>query len=100
AGNETITSTELFVVAFDDSDTPSGGHSNLIHLYGDSIDGYTGIIKLDLDSPDKRGYEYSLSADGGISWSRWQPYTNFVSAKLPTNDISRLNIQLKFRKNG
>ncbi|OUS78667.1 hypothetical protein B1748_00900 [Paenibacillus sp. MY03] len=100
AGNMTITSTGLFALAMDNSEIPSGGKSNLIHLYGDSNDGYTGIIKLDLDSPDKRGYEYSISADGGTIWSRWQPYTNFVSVELPTDNTTLLKIQLKFRKNG
>lgn len=101
AGNGGTYSTGLFAISRSDTSLPpSAGESSLIHLYGDATDGFTGIIRLDLETPDKRGYEYSISADGGTSWSRWQPYTNFVSTALPTNVVERLNIQVKFRKSG
>ncbi|OBR68098.1 hypothetical protein A7K91_07740 [Paenibacillus oryzae] len=100
AGNQTVASTELFSISLADSSTPSGGSANLIYMYGDETDGYTGIINLNLDTPDKKGYEYSLSTNGGQNWSKWQPYTNFISTKLPSSVIALLDMKIKYRVNG
>lgn len=101
AGNEIVVGTDVFRISKPAIKAPpSSGESHLLYTYYSGADEYTAIIKLDLDSVDKRGYAYSLSPDGGDSWSRWKPYTNFVSVKVPTDDPSQLNIQVKYRVNG
>ncbi|MNF10749.1 hypothetical protein D3C80_2117930 [compost metagenome] len=57
AGNQSVASTGLFSISLADPSTPSGGAANLIYMYGDETDGFTGIINLNLDTPDKKGYE-------------------------------------------
>ncbi len=76
---------------------PAPIRSNLIYLYGDQTEGYTAVIKVDIDSVDKEGYEYSVSSDGGESWLKWKPYTNFVAVKVPTKNAADLKIQFKVR---
>ena len=76
---------------------PAPGSSDLIYVSGDAQDGYTAILKLDLDTVDKNGYEYSVSPDNGETWARWKPYTNFVSLKVPTNRPDQLQVQVKYR---
>src|SRR5690606_7554339 len=101
AGNEAIVRTEPFRLAKPAPKAPpSSGGSKLLYTYDSGEGEYTAIIKQELDNVDKRGYDYSLSPDGGNSWLRWKPYTNFVSVKVPTDDPERLNIQLKYRVNG
>lgn len=101
AGNEAVVRTEPFRVSKPDpAAPPSSGESNLLYVYYSGEGAYTAIIKLDLDASDKRGYEYSLSPDGGVSWSRWKNYTNFVSLQVPTDDPTALDIQVKFRMDG
>jgi hypothetical protein len=100
AGNEVIVGTSPFRVSKPATTESSSGESNLLFTYYSGEGEYTAIIKLDLDSADKRGYEYALSPDGGDSWLRWKPYTNFVSIKVPTGEPEQLNIQVKFRVNG
>ncbi|GAA3408794.1 hypothetical protein ACFFNY_08050 [Paenibacillus hodogayensis] len=103
AGNETLTATSgQFKVsrAGGKDDPPAQTTSDLIYLYGDADDGYTAIVKLGLDTIDKAGYAYSMSPDGGDSWAKWRPYTNFVAVKVPTGDVSKLNIQVKYKTPG
>ncbi|TLS51047.1 DUF5011 domain-containing protein [Paenibacillus antri] len=79
---------------------PAQAKTDLVYLYGDEEDGYTAIVKLDLATEDKTGYDVSVSPDGGTSWIKWRPYTNFVSVKVPTNVPGQLRIQVKFRTPG
>ncbi|HZG78301.1 MAG TPA: hypothetical protein VEZ72_20785, partial [Paenibacillus sp.] len=79
---------------------PAAATTDLIYLYGDEEDGYTAIVKLDLNTEDKTGYDVSLSPDDGTSWIKWRPYTNFVSLKVPTNDPAKLRVKVKFRTPG
>jgi len=102
AGNETVVKTGKFKLSKAGSpDTPPAtAKSDLIYLYGDEEDGYTAIVKLDLDTVDKTGYEVSVSPDNGASWVKWRPYTNFIAVKVPTNVPEQLKIQVKFRTPG
>ncbi|MFD0959307.1 Ig-like domain repeat protein [Paenibacillus chungangensis] len=101
AGNETMAATDTFRVSKSDTPgPPSSGESNLLYVYNSGGGSFTAIIKLDLDTVDKRGYDYSLSPDGGTSWSRWRSYANFVSLEVPSDDPQLLNMMVKFRKSG
>ncbi len=83
------------------SDTePAPSQSDLIYVYGDEQDGYTAVLKLSLDTVDKRGYEYSLSPDYGISWVKWRPYSNFASLKIPAGTVADQQIMVKYRTPG
>ncbi|MFE5322270.1 hypothetical protein ACFQ88_26690 [Paenibacillus sp. NPDC056579] len=96
-----VRTTGIFKVSKAGPGTPAAdAEAALIYLYGDAQDGYTAIMKLNLDREDKNGYEYSLSADNGISWVKWHPYTNFTSMKVPTNKAAELHIQVKYRAPG
>lgn len=102
AGNVALSKTAGFFRVYKaiGADTPPvDAEAGLIYLYGDPQDGYTAILKLKLDIADKTGYEYSVSVDNGASWTKWRPYTNFVSLKVPTNKVSDLRIQAKYRAN-
>lgn len=100
AGHETIADTDLFKVSrpAEDNTPPAPSEASLIYRYGSPEDGYTGIVRLTLDTPDKSGYEYSVSPDYGASWTRWRPYTNFVSLNMPSGQTGGL--QVKFRTPG
>lgn len=101
AGNAVIAATEPFRLSkLSPESPPSSGQSDLIYVYYSGEGAYTAIIKLGLDAVDKRGYEYSLSPDGGNRWSAWKSYSNFVSVKVPTDDPDQLKIQAKFRTGG
>ncbi|MBJ6362600.1 hypothetical protein ACFOQM_15160 [Paenibacillus sp. GCM10012307] len=83
------------------SDTePAASQSDLIYVHGDEQDGYTAILKLSLDTVDKRGYEFSLSPDYGVSWGKWRPYTNFASLKVPAGTVADQQIMVKYRTPG
>lgn len=98
AGNEAVEGTDPFRISKPNPEAPpSSGESQLLYVYYSGVGAYTAIIKLDLDAVDKRGYEYSLSPDGGTSWTSWKDYTNFVSVEVPTEDPELLDIQVKFR---
>ncbi|KAA8997248.1 hypothetical protein F4V43_18335 [Paenibacillus spiritus] len=103
AGNSSIERTpELFKVTYtgDETTPPADTESKLIYLYGDEQDGYTAILKLNLDTESKAGYEYSVSPDNGESWTRWRSYTNFVSLEVPSNDPAQLQVMVKYRTPG
>lgn len=102
AGNITITGTTgIFKLSRPDVQLPPARvDSSVIYMFGTVQDGYTAILKLDLDTPDKRGYEYSVSHDNGASWTRWRPYTNFTSLEVPSIDLSTLQFLVKFRTPG
>ncbi|MDI4649398.1 hypothetical protein [Cohnella hashimotonis] len=103
AGNTSIVATsDLFKVTHTGDETvpPADTESDLIYLYGDEKDGYTAILKLSLDTENKAGYEYSVSPDQGESWTRWKPYTNFVSLPVPSGDPSKLQVMVKYRTPG
>lgn len=85
----------------DSTTPPLASEFNLIYLFGDDQDGYTAVVEMKFPKGKEqliRGYEYSLSPDGGKSWGKWRPYTNFASIKLPTNDGSK--VQVKYRTGG
>ncbi|MBD2847399.1 hypothetical protein IDH44_19530 [Paenibacillus sp. IB182496] len=101
AGNGAVSATGTFTLQHKKKDAPpASGKSSLIYMYGDASAGYTGIVQLNLDTPAKQGYEFSVSPDGGTSWSRWRPYTNFVDLALPTGDPAQLDVQVKYRSSG
>ncbi|MFS0722842.1 Ig-like domain repeat protein [Paenibacillus sp. 1P07SE] len=100
AGNMAIVSTEsTFKVTrpAGAEEPPAPGSSDLIYLFGDAQDGYTAILKLNLETVNKQGYEYSVSPDKGQTWTRWKPYTNFVSLSVPTGRADQLQVQVKYR---
>lgn len=101
AGNETIAQSGPYKVSKPAKEKPpANGESNLIFVYSNGPGVYTAILELELATTDKSGYEYSVSADGGASWSRWKPYTNFVSLQVPTDKPELMNIQIKYRTPG
>lgn len=101
AGNTAIVASEPFQVSKKAIDAPpASGDAQLIYVYGNDAGQYTAVMKLNLDAIDKTGYSYSLSNDGGVSWSRWRPYTNFVSIDVPTKLPSEMKIQVKFQSPG
>ncbi|WP_340022547.1 hypothetical protein MHI24_26545 [Paenibacillus sp. FSL K6-1096] len=103
AGNSTIKATAgtFKVSATTKPEAPvSDAKSSLIYLSGDTVDGYTAIVKLSLESEDKTGYEYSVSPDNGVSWLNWRPYTNFVAVKVPTGKPEELQVWVKYRTPG
>lgn len=79
---------------------PASSQANLVHLYGDTEDGFTAIVKLDLDTPDKTGYEFSTSSDYGASWVKWRPYTNYVAVPVQSGSQSALRLLVKFKTPG
>jgi len=101
AGNQVIVPSGLFEVSKQAIDAPpASGDAQLIYVYDNDGGQYTAVLKVNLDTIDKTGYSYSLSNDGGVSWSRWRPYTNFVSIDVPTNVPSQMQIQVKFQTPG
>jgi large repetitive protein len=76
---------------------PADSEFDLIYLTGDDENGYTAIVRINLETEDKRGYDYSLSNDSGTSWTKWRPYTNFASLDVPTNLVEDLQVMVKFR---
>lgn len=76
---------------------PAKSEFDLLYITGNVQSGFTGIVRLELQTEDKRGYEYSLSPDGGTSWTRWRTYTNFAAINLPTNEVEQLNVKVKYR---
>lgn len=102
AGNSLISSpANSFKVSKSGVGLPAeNAKSDLIYLYGDQNDSYTAIIKLALDSVDKRGYEYSISPDDGLSWVKWRAFTNFVSLSVPTGNAADLKVKVKYRTPG
>ncbi|MEK4853295.1 hypothetical protein NST04_25810 [Paenibacillus sp. FSL H7-0756] len=103
AGNSTIKASAgtFKVSATTKPDAPvSDAKSSLIYLSGDTVDGYTAIVKLSLETEDKTGYEYSVSPDNGVSWLNWKPYTNFVAVKVPTSKPEEVQVWVKYRTPG
>ncbi|MEK8129900.1 hypothetical protein WMW72_18515 [Paenibacillus filicis] len=98
AGNEAVISTTgYFRVSKPSTQPPADAKSDLLYVYGDQEDGYTAIVQLSLDVLDKSGYEYSISPDYGNSWLRWRPYTNFVSIKVPSDNVKSGQIQVRYK---
>ncbi|MDF2714869.1 MAG: hypothetical protein K0R28_1794 [Paenibacillus sp.] len=103
AGNSYIASSQgIYKVSKITAELPPAPvKSDLIYTYGDAEDGYTAIVQLGLDQLDnKEGYDYSVSADNGVSWLPWKPYTNFVALKVPTKVAGNLQILVKYRTPG
>jgi len=99
AQNESLTSTGLFKVSkpADRNVPPASAIADLLYLYGDESDGYTAIVKLNVNTEDKAGYSYSISPDGGASWVKWRPYTNFLAVKVSTGNPNQLAVKVKLR---
>ncbi|MDF2985483.1 MAG: hypothetical protein K0R50_993 [Eubacterium sp.] len=97
-GNEKIYNSGLFAVYYLSHEPPVGS-AGLIYTTGNETDGYTAVLKLEVDVPSKVGYFYSVSSNGGENWSTWQPYTNFVGVPVDTVDTDKLKqaIKVKFR---
>ncbi|HZG88087.1 hypothetical protein [Paenibacillus sp.] len=99
AHNARIASTGLFKVSkpADRNVPPASAIADLLYVYGDDADGYTAIVKLNLNTEDKAGYSYSISPDGGKSWVKWRPFTNFLAVKVPTGNPGQLAVKVKLR---
>ncbi len=90
--------TGLFSVYYLSHEPPIGS-AGLIYTAGNVTDGYTAILKLEVDVPSQVGYFYSVSSNGGENWSTWRPYTNYVGVPVDTDDATELakTIKVKFR---
>lgn len=98
-GNGKIYKTSGLFATFLLSDEPPVGSAGLIYVAGDKTDGYTAILKLEVDVPSQVGYYYSVSSNDGDNWSTWRPYTNYVGVPVDTNDTNALknSIKVKFK---
>jgi len=98
-GNGKVYKTSGLFATFLLSQDPPVGSAELIHTSGNAADGYTAILKLEVDVPSQEGYYYSVSSNGGDNWSTWRPYTNYVGVPVDTNDADKLKdtIQVKFK---
>lgn len=98
-GNGKIYKTSGVFATFLLSADPPVGSADLIHTSGNAADGYTAILKLEVDVPAQEGYFYSVSANGGDNWSTWRPFTNYVGVPVDTDDTDELKdtIQVKFK---
>ncbi|NOV00590.1 hypothetical protein [Paenibacillus planticolens] len=101
-GNNTVTHTGTFKVARKaEAETPAAGDSDLLYIYEDGGNGYTAVLKLNLENSVKEGYRYSLSTDGGSSWGRWLPYSNFIEVGgLKDRTADHILLMAKFRSPG
>ncbi len=100
AGNTTLAATTgIFKVSKPGGkDTaPAKALAKLLYVFGDATEGYQAVASLDIDTQDKRGYEYSISPDDGASWQKWRPYTNFVSVKVDSGVASQVKMKVKFK---
>ncbi|RIE02943.1 Ig-like domain repeat protein [Cohnella faecalis] len=99
AGNSVVASTGIFKVTRKaEAEAPAAADSELLYVYGDSGDGYTAVVRLNLENAIKEGYRYSLSSDGGSTWSRWLPYSSFAEVGGLTDDNpATIGIKAKFR---
>jgi len=98
-GNGKVYKTSGLFATFLLSQDPPVGSADLIHTSGNATDGYTAILKLEVDVPSQEGYFYSVSSNGGDNWSTWRPFTNYVGVPVDTNDANKLKntIQVKFK---
>jgi len=98
-GNGKIYKTSGLFATFLLSQDPPVGSADLIHTSGNAVDGYTAILKLEVDVPSQEGYFYSTSSNGGDNWSTWRPYTNYVGVPVDTNDANKLKntVRVKFK---
>ncbi|WP_274366033.1 hypothetical protein [Paenibacillus thermotolerans] len=98
-GNGKVYNTRGVFATFLLSQDPPVGSADLIHTSGNAADGYTAILKLEVDVPSQEGYFYSVSSNGGDNWSTWRPFTNYVGVPVDTNDTNSLKdtIQVKLK---
>jgi len=98
-GNGKVYKTGGLFATFLLSQEPPVGSAGLIHTAGNATDGYTAILKLEVDVPSQEGYFYSISSNGGDNWSTWRPFTNYVGVPVDTNDANKLkdSIKVKFK---
>ncbi|PWV98493.1 hypothetical protein DFQ01_1173 [Paenibacillus cellulosilyticus] len=98
-GNGKVYKTSGLFATFLLSADPPVGSAELIHTMGNAADGYTAIMKLEVDVPAQEGYFYSISSNGGDNWSTWRPFTNYVGVPVDTDDTNALKgtVQVKFK---
>jgi hypothetical protein len=98
-GNGKIYNTSGLFSAYYLSPEPPKGDASIIAVEGNETDGYMAILKLNVDIASKVGYTYSVSANNGVNWTKWSPYTNFIGVRADINDINTLtkNIKVKFK---
>ncbi|TBL79544.1 hypothetical protein [Paenibacillus thalictri] len=102
AGNSAVAHTGAFKVSRKPAaEVPAAANSDLLYIYEEVGNGYTAVVRLNLENPMKEGYKYAISTDGGVSWSRWLPYTNFIEVGgLKDRNSGHFLLKAKFRSPG
>lgn len=99
-GNGKIYSTDGLFAAYYLSPEPPVGDASIIAVEGNETEGYKAILKLNVDIASKVGYTYSVSANNGVNWTKWSPYTNYVGVRVDTNDVNALTNEIKVKFKG
>ncbi|WP_158606630.1 Ig-like domain repeat protein [Paenibacillus ginsengarvi] len=100
--NSAVAHTDTFkVMRKQEGGIPVAADSDLLYLYEEVGNGYTAVVRLNLESVVKEGYKYAVSTDGGSSWSRWLPYSNFIEVKgLAGRSPDQGSIQVRYMAPG
>lgn len=87
-----------FAVYYQSKEKPEGT-AKLIKVVNDPEQGKLAIIQVDVDVPNKHGYTYSVSANNGENWTKWRPYTNYVSAAVDSDQPEEIlkTLRVKFK---
>ena len=102
AGNSSFLTSDAFLLKIEQKAGLADYASRLISVYQDGSK-LRGIAELLLDTDDKAEYRYSITTNGGTTWSTWQPYCSMIKLTLPIPAISELStlaggkIAVKFR---
>lgn len=105
-GNANAVTSLGFDLGLEAEETPVAYASGLMTVYQKQADGkFYGIATLELDEPNKTGYRYSFTYDGGETWSSWLPYSSMAELYLPISAASEVTsladkLQVKFRAPG
>ncbi|MFD0678568.1 MULTISPECIES: hypothetical protein [unclassified Paenibacillus] len=101
-GNSAVAHTGAFRISRKPAvEIPIAVNSDLLYMYEDVNNGYTAVVRLNLENPMKAGYRYSISTDGGNSWGRWLPYSNFIEVGgLKDRNPEHFLLKAKFRSPG
>lgn len=88
----------LFSVYYLSKEKPEGT-ATLIQVENDPELGAVAVVKVDVDVPNKHGYTYSSSSDGGKTWTKWRPYSNYVGVLVddldPKKALSLVKVKFK-----
>lgn len=87
-----------FAVYYQSKEKPVGT-AKLIKVVDDPEQGNLAIIQVEVDVPNKHGYTYSVSANNGENWTKWRPYTNYVSAAVDSDKPEEIlkTLRVKFK---